>query len=159
MAPKTAKNPKGAGRSQGSSNEIAPLSRVRAHEIIQTGNAPLDIMLRNMWFWDEHAANLQEQITETMQSMARDGATDEQLEKAKKLLGGFLSAREKAQSCAVDAAPYVHPRLQSIQVKRDGKKVIEVNASIAPPKTSGEDRSYRVGYGNVISIDGDKKRA
>lgn len=127
-------------------------------EIVNTGNSPLDVMLRNMAFWDETANKLKEQIEETMlhiQEAAMCGDLSEDLlEKAKKLLGNHLAARDKAQGCAVDAAPYVHPRLMSIQAKRGNGKKVRVTASLPDSRTSAEegDRGYRVGYGTVIPL-------
>jgi hypothetical protein len=151
-------NPRGAGRKPGTENtSLAPLSRVRAMEIVNTGQAPLDIMLRNMLFWDETANALKEQIEFTMvaiqDAVASGDLQEDLLKKAKDLLSSHLSAREKAQGCAVDAAPYVHPRMMSIQMKKPGGKKIVVKASLGAAKAEeGVNRDYRVGYGTVIPL-------
>ena len=126
-------------------------------EIVNTGQAPLDIMLRNMMFWDEAAHQLKEQIEATMQdirdAVASGDLAEDLLKRAKDLLSSHLSAREKAQGCAVDAAPYVHPRMMSIQMKKAGGKKIVVKASLGASKAEeGVNRDYRVGYGTVIPL-------
>ncbi len=152
MAGKGGNNPN--GRKVGSSTQ---LTRAKANEICSTGKSPLDVMMRNMWFWDEHAQTLEQRIRVAMDDLAKpeDNAEESaaKLAAAKDLLKNFLSARQNAQSCAVDAAPYVHPRLQAITLKKKTEKTIIVEATLAPP-TPGitEDRSYRDGYQNVMPI-------
>lgn len=132
---------------------VTAISKVRAVEIIKTGNAPLDVMLRNMWFWDAHAETMRESIEKTMEDL-REGASEELVDKLKGMLKGFLEAKQNAQGCAVDAAPYVHTKFQSVAVKTEKKSILEIRASLpATAASKKEDRSYRDGYdGDIIPI-------
>lgn len=139
------------GRPEGASNR---LQRYQVAEIVKSKKAPLDVMLRNMWFWDEAAENMRQRIDDTMLEMANNGANEETLDKMKELMKNFLSARDKAQVCAVDAAPYVHAKFQSIMMQRPNEKVREVTLTLPSTRVSEkpEDRSYRDGYGEPVPI-------
>lgn len=150
---------RGGGRKPNNPNGVPAISKLRAAEVIKTGNAPLDIMLKNMHWWDQHADNLAENIQGLMAEIQNSFGADsdspvdpatlkELMEKAVQMTKGFLAARQNAQSCAVDAAPYVHARFQSVVLKKEGDmKTIKIRASLPP--VSGADkeaRSYRDGY-------------
>lgn len=141
----------GAGRPVASHNA---LGRVRAYEIGKSGKSPLDLMLDNMYFWHDHAKN----VGQTLEVMLEEAKAlppeerNESLEKMKPLLQSFLAARENSQKCAVDAAPYVHPRLASIQFKKPGGDKKIITAELGTIAGDKEDRSYREGYGAVVPI-------
>jgi hypothetical protein len=129
------------------------LTRARAHEIASSDQAPLKIMLDNMMFWHRQSQSLEQQIQVVLEDISV-GASEELLDKAKDLLKGFLSARANAQSCAVDAAPYVHPKLQSVTIKPSTAEVIEVETQVASSGDRNEQVEYRKDYdaSNVTPI-------
>lgn len=157
----------GAGRPSGASTQ---LTRFELNKVAKSGKAPIDIMLKNMWWWDEQADAIGEQIQSSMadlQLISDDDKKLEELNKLKKKLDAFTHARDKAQACAVDAAPFCHAKLQSVAVKSDNKgKILEVETVVPVSnigndghdgvKPSGSDttRSYRDGYNaeHVIPI-------
>lgn len=144
------RKPGDGGRSPAPSTAI---SKVRAHAIIASGNAPLDVMLRNMHFWDDQVIDLQakfETMVASLQSRFESGEELDanEIKQANSLMKNLMAARVNSQSCAVDAAPYVHPRLAQIQMKAPpSKEVVKVTAAL-PPAAAGrkEDRSYRDNY-------------
>jgi hypothetical protein len=151
----------GSGRKKGGQNKnlLEPLTRVRAKEVWDTGNAPLDIMLGNMMFWHSHSENLKDRILalldEAQSAKAAGDAEGPDLEKLQQLVKNHLEARLNSQECAKDAAPYVHPRLSSIAIKPAGNTddVIVIEAQLATPVPNlEEDRSYREGYDNVTPL-------
>lgn len=141
MAQRGGKRP-GAGRPQSAPTR---LTRVRAHEIAQSGFSPLDVMLGNMKFWldqTEHlATKLGELFDMNVDGCDPDAVATKQAEGAK-LIGKLLAARQHAQDCAVDAAPYVHPKLQSITLKPSTTETLIVTMTLDKPSVD-EDRSYR----------------
>jgi hypothetical protein len=99
------------------------VSRKKADELADSGRSPLDVMMDNMWFWFDRSREMETMLKEQFEELrANQGvlSAEELAEDRKRafgLLATFLAARENAQKCAVDAAPYVHPRLQSIAFK------------------------------------------
>ena len=172
-----------ASPNKGVETQNRQLARIEGHRIASSPNAPLKVMLRNMMFWVEHANTIQAQVEQMLPQIteairASNGnpaaldAVNEMLEKAKTLTREFLTARHNSQTCAVDAAPYIHPKLASVSFKKGGEapKVLIVETVVPSstgliggddsrleevPKTNGSakisadsepDRSYRDGY-------------
>lgn len=158
----TQKTPRRPGPKPGSHKNR--ISTVRAMEMVRERRTPLDVMLRNMWFWDEAAQVSQQRvegiITDLEEVKAKGDVNKllEVMEKAREIFKAHVEYRENAQRCAVDAAPYIHARYQSIMFRPEGAdaKVIEVTATLPPtPAERDEDRSYRDGYddeSNVVRI-------
>lgn len=107
----------GGGRPKGSvSTRTLALNAVRDNAI-QKGRTPLDVMLRNMRFYDEKAESAMKWVEEKMQ--AKKTTPLEVLE----LLKEMSEYRMQAQKCAVDCAPFVHPKLSAIAVKVDNEPI------------------------------------
>lgn len=117
-----AKRPMGKrnqGRKPGSINAIAKMRNFRIQDLINQGRAPINVMLRNMWWWDELANDLGSTLmkhSDDLKFAKNDEDKFEALKKFNEVLEKFFHARDKAQDCAVDAAPYFHARLQNIKV-------------------------------------------
>lgn len=101
----------GAGRPKGSVGQRTKAIRAIADKAIQEGVHPLEVMLDNMRFYHQKADVLQVAILDkvTAKGVLKGEDAMKMLEEFKEL-GEF---RMKAQSCAVDAAPYVHPKLSA----------------------------------------------
>ena len=98
-------NGKLGGRKPGSRNVR---TRRRTLQVCREWNiSPLDVMLDNMQHWRARSANLEIQLQQLIDS----GADEQTIEQMRKSL---LAAREQAQKCAVDAAPFLHPRLKGV---------------------------------------------
>lgn len=103
-----------AGRPPGAANR---LSRERANELSKSGETPLDVMIENMLFWHRHSKHIETLLADiAAQKTLKD---EDKIAELQKMLRQFLSARENAQKCAVDAAPYMHARLQNVTVQED----------------------------------------
>jgi hypothetical protein len=74
-------------------------------------------MVENMLFFHEKAANLGLQLAELVVTET-DAETRANLVK---LVRELLNAREQSQKCAVDAAPYIHAKLASLQISGEAK--------------------------------------
>lgn len=112
-------NKPGAGRPKGSLGQRTKALRAIADEAIAAGITPIEVMLDNMRFYHEKADVL---LTAVVAGV-RDGKKKPiELLELMKELGSF---RDKAQSCAVDAAPYVHPRLSASQADVNVKVSVE----------------------------------
>lgn len=93
------------------------LSTVRAKELIDTGCAPLDVMIKNMMFWHNSAEAVGFRIQEVLDD-AKTKSPEEKLDVVKDLkpmLSHFVEFRKNSQACAEGAAPYVHSRFTAIQ--------------------------------------------
>jgi hypothetical protein len=89
-------------------------------------------MQANMSFWHNEAAGLVERI----KAVSAKEDDPEQRREIVAILRACLAARENAQRCAVDAAPYIHPKLQSVSTQQS-EETLEVTMTIPLP-TDGE---------------------
>jgi len=118
------------------------LTREVANRINRDGDTPLDTMVNNMIYWKRQSEKL---TRDTEKMMAR--LLDMDLNKLEdlsgevallnKLMSKMFYAREQSQSCAVDAAPYCHPRLASITVDKppvDEEIIVTVEIGSEPPE-------------------------
>jgi uncharacterized protein YciU (UPF0263 family) len=136
-------NGKKGGRPPASSGALARITERAARELAAKNELPLDVMIDNMNFWRRKAAKFtddMEAVEDIIKSYAKIAATPESMEKFMALLKErndlmrkMLAARENSQRCAVDAAPYVHPRFQSIAVQHTGKVTKVVQLAITNP--------------------------
>ena len=86
------------------------LSRKKAMELCADKELPLDIMFDNMLFWSRQSRKLGAKLDAICAKIKNDDDRREAMSLARM----FLSARENAQRCAVDCAPYVHAKLQAV---------------------------------------------
>ena len=102
------------GRPKGvADKQLSRLARARATKLAKQGLAPLDVMLGNMVFWMQQSKRF-ETLLEGLVVTEDD---PDARRRAYTLLGNFLDARQNAQACAVDAAPYCHAKLANITVE------------------------------------------
>lgn len=106
----------GAGRPKGRKTSPATrLTRRRASAIMESGLAPLDVMMSNLRFWHKELAILEVGV----RAQVPEGSSVLQLSPApgsdsRIILDKYFEAREKLQIAAEKAAPYVHPRLSPV---------------------------------------------
>jgi hypothetical protein len=86
------------------------LSRKRAMELCANNESPLDVMFDNMLFWHRQSNDLGTKLKAIFGKIK----SEDDGRAAIDLVRTLLSARENAQRCAVDCAPYVHARLQAV---------------------------------------------
>lgn len=111
-APRPA-NDRGQGRKPGGVNEKTKMLRDIAAKALAEGVTPAEVMLDNMRFYFEKADVLQTAVITKIGKKKLDSKEAMELLLEFKELG---ENRMKAQSCAVDAAPYFHARLSSTTV-------------------------------------------
>lgn len=107
-----------SGRQKGTLNRRTQELIAKARE---RGVTPLEVMLQNMDFWNDQAEGMIKQLKD----LAVDVTDVECLKELFGLIAKISDFRMKAQSCAVDAAPYMHPRLASVTVQGDANKPIQ----------------------------------
>jgi hypothetical protein len=97
---------------KGGRPRMAPnrLSRKRAMQLCADKESPLDVMFDNMLFWHRQSRDLGAKLNAICSKIKSEDDRREAMSVART----FLSARENAQRCAVDCAPYVHARLQAV---------------------------------------------
>lgn len=102
----------GAGRKTGS---LTKRTRDIAERAAAQGKTPLEIMLANMLHFHKLAESaesaLAEMSADTLPALPPEEQFKHLLAEVKKAAG----LREMAQTCARDAAPFVHPRLAAIE--------------------------------------------
>jgi hypothetical protein len=84
----------------------------------EVGRTPIQVMARNMAFWDDAAESLTGKIISILEAV-EDGvaAADEKLlNDINTNIKKMLIARDQSQRCAEGMAPYRHPRLANIEV-------------------------------------------
>lgn len=125
----------GAGRKPGSKTSK---TKLLAEAALAEGVTPIDVMLKNMRYYDERAEDFDKKLSEvavlmTPQVIAAGGEKVMDLLRLVQKIGEF---RMKAQACAVDAAPYAHPRLAAMAIKvtsGDSKKPpAEITRAMTP---------------------------
>ena len=125
------KKTEGSGTKRGRGRPLSSatrLTRKKANEIAESDDAPLMVMMGNMIFYHHHAMDLTEKFKELISKPIEENNV-EAIEEANKLIRALLTAREQSQRCAVDLAPYVHPRLQAIAIKHVQERAAAAIAS------------------------------
>jgi hypothetical protein len=106
----------GAGRKVGSVGDRVKMIRAVAEGALKPGKTPLDVMLKNMRYYDEKAEAAMRWIEQKL------GNPKSQPKEVLALLKELSEYRMQAQKCACEAAPYVHPKLASIEhIKTDNR--------------------------------------
>ncbi len=138
-------NGKKGGRPPGAP---AKMTYKKALELSNADRTPLDVMIDNMNFWWDQAKDLGEQLKNLVVDEMDNAAKADALQK----IGRFLAARENAQKCAVDAAPYVHPKFTSISVKAQISNIkiqMAVGAAITQAVQDDSEPAKRVTNGHA----------
>jgi hypothetical protein len=93
---------------------------------MKPGETPKDIMHDNMMFWHERVGFLTERIEQLLKAAEKQAQLDPSLIRAlAQLSREMLAARQSAESCAVDLAPYVHARIAAFHLTSDeGSQVV-----------------------------------
>lgn len=134
-----------AGRKVGSTTQKI---RSIAEQAAAEGTTPIQVMLRNMRYYDECAEAITEKLAQaaemmTPEAIAKGGAEILEVLKLINKMGDF---RMKAQECAVDAAPYIHPRLASIDFTPEHDTPSEIINKLTTPKEAAST------YGALLDI-------
>lgn len=129
----------------------AKLTRKVADAMADSGDTPLDVMIDNMLFWRNQAHNLQAVLMEKIEDLHPRAAAgdpdaqreaelrfDESVQQIREVGNHFLAARENAQRCAVDAAPYVNARIAPTKVDGSDKAAARLIAKQVPPAEAME---------------------
>jgi hypothetical protein len=119
----------GAGRPKGAVGALTKRTREVAERAAQDGITPLEVMLANMRHFIQVAADAEA----TLEGLTAEEFSEQQADKTPEEQFKFLLAevkktaglRELAQGAARDAAPYMHPRLASVEhTGKDGGPVL-----------------------------------
>lgn len=119
------------GRPKGEANR---LSRRRINEIHSLGETPVDVMLDNMLFWHRKVQMLMPKIEHAVVQLE----DSEGLAELNGLIRTMLAARENSQKCAVDMAPFCHPRLQAIAIQTQNTHRLVVEGGLPKMPNEGE---------------------
>lgn len=88
-------------------------------EAMQAGVMPIEVMLSNMRFYYSEAGKLIVELQEKVEFIRSEEVVDDAadaLREASRTFAKLKNTRMLAQQCAVEAAPYCHPRLANIRV-------------------------------------------
>lgn len=124
----------GAGRRVGTLDKKKLILIERAKEL---GEEPIVVMLQNMNYYHSKGQAVVEKVGNLLAAAQGklDGDIIQQLTELMKLA---LSYRDRAQSCAVDAAPYIHPKLSAIAFSGnpDDELTKAITESMAPKEAA-----------------------
>ncbi len=112
---------KGAGRPKGALTVRTAAVAARA---VETGQTPLEVMLDNMRHFQKLAMDAEATLAGLTyeEFVGKNGANLSASEQFKALLAEVKKTsglRQAAHECARDAAPFIHPRLSSAEVKSE----------------------------------------
>lgn len=128
-----AKGKKTGGRQKGSRNratvEKENFTMKVVSKAVSDGIMPLDVMLDNMRFAYSQAGQL-------IASMVDGTPTPQEFKE-------LIRLRAMAQSFAADAAPYLHPKLSSVEHKGDPDNPLETVTRIELTTPEGHNGSHR----------------
>jgi len=105
----------GAGRPKGSLSRRAKSLRKVTDRHIRGKRLPLDVMIENMIHFQDEARHLQDQMADVLLEFNRQ-FSEEGMKEILTLLSQCGDSRMKAQKCAADSAPFIHPKLSAIAV-------------------------------------------
>ena len=115
----------GSGRPPGA---LTRRTRETAERALAEGKAPLEVMLDNMRHFQQVALDA-EAVIESMNEAEVASLGQSHEEQFKALLAKVKQAaglRVMAHECARDAAPYMHPKLSTVQVAGDKDNPLEM---------------------------------
>jgi hypothetical protein len=93
--------------------------RAAAEGALRPGKTPLDIMIKNMLYYDEKADTMVKDIVHALHFSKKKVDPMELLDKLKVA----NETRMQAQKCACEAAPFVHSKLANMQVTVEDKAI------------------------------------
>jgi hypothetical protein len=96
-------------------------TRTIAEKALADGVTPLEVMLNNMRFHHAESTSLLERLIERAQEAQPIEAAE-----LKDLLAFLHKTRSMAQECARDAAPYIHPRLSTVDANLTGDMALKI---------------------------------
>jgi hypothetical protein len=138
-------NGKKGGRPKGA---LTKMSLAKARELADKNETPLDVMVDNMNFWRKRANELTDVMQEKLNNLVEMPITNKEeqdafvkaMQEFNKIAAHMIAARAQAQSCAVDAAPYVHPKLTSVAIKNPQQNVkIQMALAVAVTQVLEDD--------------------
>lgn len=107
------------GRPSGSRNKRTQFLEKVSQDALQAGVMPIEVMLSNMRFYHGEAGKLIVELQEKKQVLEEEEVVEDQVEALRDLAQVFAklsNTRMLAQQCAVEAAPYCHPKLANVRV-------------------------------------------
>lgn len=118
-----------AGRPPGTMNHRTKALRQLTDEVIKAGVTPLEVMLNQMREYVAEAEKIKIELAEQSASAPKtktSRAAREHQRKVEEIRSRLMAFRDGAMDRAVQAAPYVHPRLASMSLTNDDKKPVRV---------------------------------
>lgn len=119
----------GAGRKSGA---LTTRTREIAERAIAEGKTPLDIMLDNMRHFQQVALDAEATLeglsaAEFSDQVAPNASPEDQFKFLLAQVRKTVGLRQAAQDAARDAAPYVHPKLASVEHKGNPDSPVLIN--------------------------------
>jgi len=102
----------GAGRKVGEPNKRTQLAEADRERILSEGDSPLDVMIAGMRRAQDQAASVEAKIEAFAVEPAN--ATPDMVKALAELHRAATGYLHAAHECAKDAAPYLHPRLATV---------------------------------------------
>lgn len=110
----------GAGRKVG---QLTKRTRAIAEQVAATGKSPLEVMLDNMWHFQQVAIDAEKVLegltADEFKGQVSDMTPEEQFKELMAQVKKAAGFRQMAHECARDAASYIHPKLTAVQHSGD----------------------------------------
>lgn len=98
----------GAGRPKGMKTSRAKiLAGRKAAAIVESGRSPLDVLMNEMRFWEREVGIIERDLRDGEHGIGSDDAVS----LAERNTSVYFEARKSLVKAALDAAPFVHPRM------------------------------------------------
>jgi hypothetical protein len=105
----------GAGRPAGVPSKRTIERRAIADRAAANGETPLEVMVANMRHFHKLAESAEAVLSELSAEAVGNLPPDQQFKHLMAEVKKAAGFREMSQNCARDAAPYIHPKLASIE--------------------------------------------
>jgi hypothetical protein len=108
--------------------------------LMRDGEAtPAEVMITNMRYYWLRAEKLTDKLGELADLLTAEKikSKDPEVLEMLKLMDKISTLRDQAQACAVDAAPYCHPKLAALQIKTEdsgdsSKPMVNITPQLSP---------------------------
>jgi hypothetical protein len=86
------------------------LSERKAVDIIESGRSPLDVLMNEMRFWEREVSIIEAALRTGDEAIG----DDEAISLAERNTSAYFEARKSLVTAALDAIPYIHPRMSPV---------------------------------------------
>jgi len=138
------------GRPKGSVNKLTQADRSHIVAYAKAaGKSPIEVMIDNMVYFTEKGEETVRKFEDEILPRAQQIGDAALIREVNMTINRLWDWREKAQNCAVDAAPYIHPRLANVQFREQSSEDTPKISGKMTPKEAAEIYSEMIANSNA----------